>query len=109
MLFKLTFALVILQNSLANNENEALKQKVVSDPKIQQFSKTSSKEEPASVDNDQKGHILFFHNAGTRSHLIAMNAFAEGLVENGYRVTSAIYAESKITHDNYKEILIKDK
>lgn len=109
MLFRLIFALVILQNSLANNENETQKPKVVSDPKIQQPSKTSSKEEPASTDNDQKGHILIFHPAGTRSHLIALNGFAEGLVENGYRVTSAIYAESKIIHDNYKEILIKDK
>ena len=87
MLFRIIFALVILQKSWANIENVDI----------------------ARVDNDQKGHILFFHPAGTRSHLIAMNAFAEGLVENGYRVTSAIYAESKIKHDNYKEILIEDK
>ena len=109
MLFRLIFALVILQNSLANNENVAQKQTVVIDPKIHQPSKASSKEEIATIDNDPKGHILFFHPAGTRSHLIAMNGFAEGLVENGYRVTSAIYAESKIIHDNYKEILIEDK
>ena len=87
MLFRIIFALVILQKSWANIENVDI----------------------ARVDNDQKGHILFFHPAGTRSHLIAMNGFAEGLVENGYRVTSAIYAESKIIHDNYKEILIEDK
>ena len=57
----------------------------------------------------QKGHILFFHNAGTRSHLIAMNALAEGLVEYGHRVTTVFYAKSNIVHENYKEILIEDR
>ena len=56
-----------------------------------------------------KGHILIFHNAGTRSHLMALNALAEGLVEYGNRVTSIVYAESKIQNDNYREILIEDK
>ena len=57
----------------------------------------------------QKGNILFFHNAGTRSHLIAMTALAEGLLENGHNVTSLYYAKSNIIHENYKEILIEDK
>ena len=57
----------------------------------------------------KKGHILFFHNAGTRSHLIALNALAEGLVEHGHRVTSVQYMKSNIKHENYTEVLIQDK
>ena len=57
----------------------------------------------------KKGHILFFHNAGTRSHLIALNALAEGLVEHGHRVTSVQYMKSNINHENYTEVLIQDK
>ena len=57
----------------------------------------------------KKGHILFFHNAGTRSHLIALNALAEGLVEHGHRVTSVQYMKSNIRHENYTEVLIQDK
>lgn len=57
----------------------------------------------------RKGHILFFHNAGTRSHLIAMTALAEGLVDHGHKVTSLFYAKSNIMHENYTEILIEDK
>ena len=57
----------------------------------------------------KKGHILFFHNMGTRSHLIALSALAEGLVQHGHKVTAVWYAKSKIVHENYKEILIEDK
>lgn len=57
----------------------------------------------------KKGHILFFHNAGTRSHLIALNALAEGLVDHGHRVTSVQYMKSNIQHENYTEVLIQDK
>ena len=56
-----------------------------------------------------KGHILFFHNAGTRSHLIAMSALMEGLLDHGHKVTAVVYAKSKIVNGNYKEILIEDK
>ena len=57
----------------------------------------------------KKGHILFFHNAGTRSHLIALNALGEGLVEHGHQVTSVQYMKSNINHENYTEVLIQDK
>ena len=56
-----------------------------------------------------KGHILFFHNQGTRSHLIVMSALAKELVENGYIVTTIFYAKSNIVHENYNEFLIEDK
>ena len=57
----------------------------------------------------KKGHILFFHNMGTRSHLIAMSALAEGLVQHGHKVTAVWYAKSKIHHENFREIFIEDK
>ena len=58
---------------------------------------------------DKMGHVLFFHNAGTRSHLIAMNALARGLSEHGYQVTSVHYAKSNIVNANFNEILIEDR
>ena len=71
--------------------------------------KNSHPQEIQSFSRTEKGHILFFHNAGTRSHLITMMALAEGLVENGHQVTAAWYNEAKIKHENYNEILIEDK
>ena len=56
-----------------------------------------------------KGHILFFHNAGTMSHLNVLKALAQGLLESGHKVTTAFYAKTKIVHENYSEILIKDR
>ena len=55
------------------------------------------------------GHILIFHNQGTRSHLIAINSLVDGLLERGHRVTSVVYGKSSITHKNYSEILIEDR
>ena len=56
-----------------------------------------------------KGHVLFFHNAGTTSHINAMKALAEGLVENGHKVTTVFYVKTNIVHENYKEIFIEDR
>ena len=56
-----------------------------------------------------KGHILFFHNQGTRSHLIVLSALAKTLMENGYKVTTVFYGKSNILHENHNEILIEDK
>ena len=56
-----------------------------------------------------KGHILFFHNAGTMSHLNVMKALAEGLLERGHKVTTAFYGKTKMVHDNYTEVFIKDR
>ena len=55
-----------------------------------------------------KGHILFFHNQGTRSHLIVLSALAKSLLENGYKVTTVFYGKSNVLHDNHNEILIED-
>ena len=58
----------------------------------------------------KKGHILFFHNAGTRSHLVVMTALARGLAEDGHNVTTVIYASmARKNPANYKELLITDK
>ncbi len=56
-----------------------------------------------------KGHILFFHNQGTRSHIFVMSALAQALLDHGYIVTTVFYAKSNIIHENYNEILIEDK
>ena len=71
--------------------------------------KDSSTEETLGLSTNEKGHILFFHNAGTGSHLITMKALAEGLVEHGHQVTAVWYAESKIQNKNFNEILVEDK
>ena len=58
----------------------------------------------------KKGHILFFHNAGTRSHLIVMNALAEGLAEDGHKVTTVFYGKmSKKNLPNLNQLVIEDK
>ena len=58
----------------------------------------------------KKGHILFFHNAGTRSHLIVMNALAEGLAEDGHKVTTVFYGKmSKKNLPNLNQLVIEDR
>ena len=58
----------------------------------------------------KKGHILFFHNAGTRSHLIVMNALAEGLAEDGHKVTTVFYGKmSKKNLPNLNQLVIDDR
>lgn len=53
-------------------------------------------------------NILFFHNAGTRSHLHVMFPIAEELLERGHTVTGAFFSPSGIQHPNYTEILLPD-
>ena len=94
----LVYLIVVLGLSIASQKEDV--ENKITDAKVTTIS---------SNPPQNKGHILVFHNAGTRSHLIAMNALVESLLEQGHRVTSVIYAESKIVNDNYKEILIEDK
>ena len=92
------YVIVIINLSYAIKQ-ESVNEKIVSpDGVVSQVNPVNS-----------KGHVLIFHNAGTRSHLMALNALAEGLVEHGNKVTSIIYAESKIANENYREILVEDK
>ena len=90
------------QNSMASSVKEDSKiEKNVENPTI--FSDEKSTKPPL------KGHILMFHNQGTRSHLIVMSALAKALLENGYKVTTVFYAKMNIVHENYNEILIQDQ
>ena len=92
------YVIVIIHLSYANQQ-DSVDEKIVSpNDVVSQVNSVNS-----------KGHVLIFHNAGTRSHLMALNALAEGLVEHGNKVTSIIYAESKIANENYREILVEDK
>ena len=75
------------------------------DTKIQENVENPTKSNEKST---LKGHLLMFHNQGTRSHLIVMSALAKALLENGYKVTTVFYAKMDIVHENYNEILIKD-
>ena len=62
------------------------------------------------VPSAKKGHILFFHNAGTRSHLIVMNALAEGLAEDGHKVTTVFYGKMSKKHlPNLNQLVIDDR
>ena len=51
-----------------------------------------------------KGHILFFHHAGTISHLNVLKSLAGGLLEKGHTVTTAFYGKTQLVHENYTEI-----
>lgn len=101
----------ILPISLATKKRftEETKQTVQDDIKLEQTPESLKTEKQIFEKPLQKGKILIFHNAGTRSHLIVMNALSEGLVKQGHQVTSVIYAKSNIANNNYKEILIEDK
>jgi hypothetical protein len=101
----------IIHNSAAATESLVVetKQTVQDEITLDQTPELLQTEKQMLEIPSQKSHVLIFHNAGTRSHLIAMNAVAEGLVEHGHQVTSVIYAKSNIVNDNYKEILIEDR
>ena len=57
----------------------------------------------------KKGHILFFHQLGTKSHVLVQNTLVEGLLERGHQVTTVFYVKTNIVHQNYTEIFIKDR
>ena len=78
------------------------------DTKIQENVENPTKSNEKSTKPPLKGHLLMFHNQGTRSHLIVMSALAKALLENGYKVTTVFYAKMDIVHENYNEIVIKD-
>ena len=101
-----------IKGSLANGiEPENLRrEEILNEVVIQKETTKALKNEiDGNVEEKTKGHILFFHNAGTRSHLIALNGLVESLVEHGYEVTTVFYAKSKLEHKNYNQILIEDR
>ena len=62
-----------------------------------------------SISMPNKGHILFFHHAGTTSHLNVLKSLAGGLLEKGHKVTTTFYGKTQITHDNYTEIILPNR
>ena len=109
ILYFFVFYGAIIYHSLEAKESFVEKPNTIVDDEIIQTPDVWHTETKRLEKTPQKGHILFFHNAGTRSHLIAMSALAEGLVEKGHLVTSVFYAKSNIINENYKEILVKDR
>ena len=57
---------------------------------------------------DPKKHILMFHPWGTPSHMNQFKPLIQGLLEAGNMVTALFVRETKITHENYKEIIVED-
>ena len=62
-----------------------------------------------SISMTNKGHILFFHHAGTTSHINVLKSLAGGLLEKGHKVTTAFYGKTHISHDNYTEINLPNR
>ena len=101
-----------IQASFATNiEPENLrKEEIMKEDIVEKETTEALKNElDGNVKERTKGHILFFHNAGTKSHLIALNGLVESLVEHGYEVTTVFYAKSKFEHKNYNQIVIEDR
>ena len=61
-----------------------------------------------SKNDDPKKHILMFHPWGTPSHMNQFKPLIQGLLEAGNMVTALFVHETKITHENYKEIIVED-
>ena len=61
------------------------------------------------LNESKKGHILFFHQLGTKSHIFVQKSLVEGLLMRGHQVTTVLYVKTDIVHKNYTEILIKDR
>ena len=58
--------------------------------------------------DDPKKHILMFHPWGTPSHMNQFKPLIKGLLEAGNMVTALFVRETKITHGNFKEIIVED-
>ena len=51
-------------------------------------------------------HVLFYHNWGTKSHLIQFAPVVEELLGRGHRVTTVVFDSFKVKNENYTEILM---
>ena len=98
----LHFIFIIFQNHILNKVNSD----VVSDMKDEILeSRIPQSKRPF----DEKGHILFFHHAGTASHINVLKSLAIGLLEQGHQVTTAFYSDINIAHTNHTAITFKDR
>ena len=48
----------------------------------------------------KKGHVLFFHQLGTKSHIFLQKTLVEGLLKRGHHVTTVFYVKTSIVHEN---------
>ena len=53
-------------------------------------------------------HVLFYHNVGTKSHLIQFSPLVEELLGRGHEVTSVFLHSLNLKHENYTEIVVPD-
>ena len=51
-------------------------------------------------------HVMIVHEMGTKSHLLQLFPMVESLLARGHEVTGVYYSPSKISHENYTEILL---
>ena len=69
---------------------------------------TNNNQKVISENGHPKKHILMFHPWGTPSHMNQFKPLIQGLLEAGNMVTALFVRETKITHENYKEIIVED-
>ena len=98
----LYFIFIIFQNHILNKVNSD----VVSGMKDEIL---ESRIPQSKRSYDEKGHILFFHHAGTTSHINVLKSLAIGLLEQGHQVTTAFYSDINIAHTNHTAITFKDR
>ena len=53
----------------------------------------------SNLNKRKKGHILFFHQLGTKSHIFLQKSLVEGLLERGHQVTTVFYVKTSIVHE----------
>ena len=53
-------------------------------------------------------HVLFFHNFGSKSHIIQFSPIVKELLEQGHEVTAVFFHSLKVKHENYTEIVAPD-
>ena len=51
-------------------------------------------------------HVMFYHDIGTKSHVIQFSPMVEELLRQGHEVTSVFCFSLKIKHENYTEIIV---
>ena len=72
------------------------------------FKNINKDQKVISKNDDLKKHILMFHPWGTPSHMNQFKPLIQGLLEAGNMVTALFVRETKIAHENYKEIIVED-
>ena len=104
LMMSIIFNYLIFTSLILQNESNVLSSAVeVSKRKDNTLDLKYTTEHP-----QKKGHVLFFHHAGTTSHINVLKALAIGLLDNGHKVTTSFYGKTNIIHENYTEISIKD-